>query len=166
MGILKSQQRGIPSKEFYFLNLEKLTMLLSPRGEKTSPLEVKKLHLKDLKNFTSIPIYKDIKYKEYKEKNLLQESLPKEWLTDSSFQEIVNSYIQHRKEKGKPITPKAGSLLARKLAKYSKQVAKAALLSSIENGWTGVFPESVKGQSKKVTIGSGLTGQLDDINFE
>jgi hypothetical protein len=127
---------------------------------------VKKPNEYSLKSRTNIILYNKTKYKkEYKE-NFLQINLPKEWLTDQSFQEIVQAYIQHRKEKNKPITPKAGEALAKKLAKYSKQVAKEALKLSIENGWTGVFPESVKGSPKKVTIGSGLTGHLDDVNFD
>lgn len=166
MGILITQMRDIPPKEYYFLNFEKIVFLIKSIPQKTSAIFLKKLNDNSLKNFSNIPIYNKIKYKKNIKKDFLQAFLPKEWLTDQSFQEIVQTYIQHRKEKNKPITPKAGEALAKKLAKYSKQVAKEALKLSIENGWTGVFPESVKGSPKKVTIGSGLTGQLDDVNFD
>jgi len=101
-------------------------------------------------------------------KNSLLDNLPKEWIKDNSFQNILQDFIEHRKEKHQPITPRAGTMLANKLSKFSMQVVINALQASIENGWTGVFPENGNGKKSKsrITIGSGWTGQYDDPVYE
>ncbi len=54
---------------------------------------------------------------------------------------LAKDFIAHRRAIRKPITPKAGELLAGKLA--GMHDPPAAARRSIENGWTGVFDEPV-----------------------
>ena len=163
MNILHTEMRGIPPKEFYILNLEELVnkfLMNIPLVFKG--IKVQKLKDSGLKNSTNIKEtkYKENKYKENKniKKDFLEIYLPKESMKNTSFQKIVKEFIQHRKEKHKPITDTAGKKLANKLSQYSIAQATTALLQSIENGWTGVFPE------KKDTPKS--TGKTGSRSFE
>ena len=69
------------------------------------------------------------------------EYFPEEWSKDKSFQKIIKSFLQHRKEINKPLKPQSTQLLANKLGKVDIQTAMQAITTSVENGWTGVFPE-------------------------
>jgi len=69
---------------------------------------------------------------------------PDEWKKEESFHNNLKDYVQHRKEKGSSLTKVASSRLVNKLKQYSIQEASEALARSVENGWTGVFPESAK----------------------
>jgi len=51
-------------------------------------------------------------------------------------------FIAHRKAKRAKLTPRAADLIAKKLAEHPDPDAVALL--SIENGWTGIFPEKVR----------------------
>jgi hypothetical protein len=82
-------------------------------------------------------------------KKYIETHLPNNWQDNPSFQETLEEFIQHRKEKKQPITELAGKKLANKLVKYSIQQAIDALNRSIENGWTGVFPENGNGKKLK-----------------
>jgi len=72
---------------------------------------------------------------------------PKDWKENTAFQKALEEYALHRKEIHKPITSRAGKMIANKLSKYDKTTAIQALQRSIENGWTGIFPEAID-QSK------------------
>lgn len=50
-------------------------------------------------------------------------------------------YLDHRKAKRAPVTQRAAELIGKKLASLSPSEADRCLELSIENGWTGVFPE-------------------------
>lgn len=77
------------------------------------------------------------------------EYFPKEWQQDPPFQEALGDYFQHRKEKGNALKPTATKQFSKKLRKCSLEVATQALNASVENGWTGVFPESGNGSGGK-----------------
>jgi len=62
-----------------------------------------------------------------------------------AFKEALELFEQHRKEIRKPIRPTARSLLYKKFARWGETRATAAMLYSIENGWTGVFEERPNG---------------------
>lgn len=175
MNILHTEMRGVPPKEFYILNIEKLVekfLRINPKVFKG--LKVKKLKDYPSKNLRNIKDnkYNNNIYKETKEKNIkknsLLDNLPKEWIKDISFQNILQDFIQHRKEKHQPITSRAGTMLANKLSQFTMQESINALKRSIENGWTGVFPEKENNNKSKsrVTIGSGWSGQYDDPIYE
>lgn len=53
--------------------------------------------------------------------------------------ETADAFLAHRKALRKPVTPEAAKRLATKLAQCADPDAAVSL--SIENGWTGVFPE-------------------------
>lgn len=55
--------------------------------------------------------------------------------------DLASDFIAHRKALRKPMTANAGKLMAEKLA--SMPDPGAAIRTSIENGWAGVFPEKV-----------------------
>ena len=83
-------------------------------------------------------------------------NLPSEWKDDQKFLDSLNNYFIHRKQKqNSSLTKIAAKKMAMKLSKHTVDIAIAALDSSVENGWTGVFPESVNNNRQKQTIGSG-----------
>jgi isocitrate lyase len=59
-------------------------------------------------------------------------------------EETAKAFVDHRKAKRAKLTWYAANLIAKKLSGHGNP--DAVLLASIENGWTGVFPE--KQQSK------------------
>ena len=67
---------------------------------------------------------------------------PREILLSVLGEEAVDDFLDHRKAKRAKVTPKAAQLIAAKLAGHPEP--EAAIYLSIENGWTGVFPEKVK----------------------
>jgi hypothetical protein len=94
--------------------------------------------------------------KDFSDSDWILNLFPQEWKNDKSFQESIRDFIQHRKEKGSKLTKVAASRLAKKLTKYSIQEATQALELSMENGWQGVFPESITNNSasKKPSFGT------------
>lgn len=77
--------------------------------------------------------------KEFKE--IFKENV---FFSDPQFLEAWGNFEVHRKEIRKPMTEQSAKNVVRKLSAYSVSVAIAALNKSIENGWTGVFPENIK----------------------
>lgn len=75
--------------------------------------------------------------------------LPAELAKHKSIQKAWEEYIQHRKELKKPFTPLAYKKLINKLLDYDKQTIILAINRSIENDWTGIFPESISTNIKK-----------------
>ena len=61
-------------------------------------------------------------------------------MSDDRFKEVISLLYKHRKQKGK-FTPIAQERMVTKLCQYSKKVVIAAVTATIDNGWTGVFPE-------------------------
>lgn len=57
----------------------------------------------------------------------------------TEFKEALALYEQHRKEIRKKWTPTARSLMYKRWAGWGEARATAAILYSIEHGWTGVF---------------------------
>ena len=110
------------------------------------------------KNYTP-NIKEDSKEENKKEKklnkkssiNLFNQYFSKEWKDDESFQKVLTEFITHRNQIRKPVTELAAKKLATKLTKYSCWVARTALQASVENSWTGVFPESVKSTDEDST---------------
>lgn len=68
-----------------------------------------------------------------------------DWMLSSPlFMQAWNEFVAYRKESKKTLTPLAANKIIKKLSLYDEQVSICALNRSIENSWTGVFPESVK----------------------
>jgi hypothetical protein len=72
--------------------------------------------------------------------------LPEDWKNNIEFMNSLVSYTKHRKQKkvGGSLTQEAAKRMAMKLSKYSVEICTVALMNSVENGWTGVFPEKTE----------------------
>ena len=71
----------------------------------------------------------------------------KETHQTAEFKEAWTAFVRHRKEKRKPITKQAFKLLRKRLEEVPVKNATEALWTSIECGWTGVFPKPPQGPS-------------------
>lgn len=60
--------------------------------------------------------------------------------------EVADDFIAHRKAKRANLTKRAAKLIAAELAKCRDP--EAAVLKSIKNGWTGVFPDKEKSNDR------------------
>jgi len=60
-------------------------------------------------------------------------------LDTPDFQEAWKAYLTHREEIKKPLTPRAGDMLLRKLAGWGARRAVAAIQHSIAQSWQGIF---------------------------
>jgi len=165
MGIISTIRRGIPSKEYYLLNIEKLL----ENTEKLSPLKFKGLAIKNLKG---LPIYKENKLKKINKKKFspmeeFKAHLPKEWIQDKLFMDALNDFCLHRKEKKNALTKISIKRLSNKLKEYPIAIAKMALEKTLENGYSGLFPESI--QQTKINRCHGtdkmLAKQILSTNF-
>jgi len=76
-------------------------------------------------------------------------TFPIDWQEDESFQDALEGFVRHRKQKRLPLTPRSCKLTRDKLLPHGVAIATAALNSSQEHGWTGVFPEAEKEQQAK-----------------
>lgn len=76
---------------------------------------------------------------------------------------VWDDYRAHRKAKRAALTPRAIELITSKLASLPQPTADACLLLSIENGWTGVFPERFhENRSNSSNHGTGKRLSLVD----
>ena len=87
-------------------------------------------------------IKKSIKKKILKGKEKGEVDLPN-WLDIPTF----NAYVEHRKKKKAPMTDHAKQLIIKKLEPYKDKHVEI-INKSIENGWTGIFPEDNKKHCK------------------
>lgn len=69
-------------------------------------------------------------------------------------------WCAHRKQKS-AMTAKACELIANKLATHHDP--EAVLYRSIENGWTGIFPEQVTHEASPSTRGTGRLSAVDAV---
>jgi hypothetical protein len=82
-----------------------------------------------------------------------------EWLDPELWEE----WVQHRKEKKKPLTPSSALKTIEQLADYRAQGVdlKAAINHSIANGYQGIFPPN----SKTSGVSSTKTKSLADMDY-
>ena len=85
----------------------------------------------------------------------IYKNIPKDWSENNNFYESLLSYLNHRKQKNQTPTEEASRRMGMKLSRYPIEIAIAALDRSADNGWTGVFPESVKNNRQTQTVNSG-----------
>jgi len=74
---------------------------------------------------------------------------PTDWSTHEAFSKVWLDFIEYRHQKKKQVTQISAKRLMTKLTQYDIPTAIKAINSSIENSWTGVFPESVKQDATK-----------------
>jgi len=142
MGILQIKTRGMPAKEWMKINTDVLLEfvgqdLLSTKGQDPLPT-VGHIYKKTLNNKTS------------NNSNIDPQKMLEHFPT--SYQQ--DDFILHRKQIKKPLTPITLKRLCRKLRKYDLPTCTEALSLSVENGWTGVFPESIKKSGSNNESGS------------
>lgn len=68
-----------------------------------------------------------------------------EHLDKPEVREALTAYFAERRLKRKYVTPGSVAAMVRALSPYSAEEAVAACNASVANGWTGVFPERIKG---------------------
>ena len=56
------------------------------------------------------------------------------------FNEAWTTWLEHRKEIKKPVTPQSAKMTLNKLANMNENQAIESINQSIRNGWTGIFP--------------------------
>lgn len=66
---------------------------------------------------------------------------PEKVLREVLSQDTVEAFLEHRKAKRIKVTQRAAELIAAKLRGHPSP--DAVVLLSIENGWTGIFPEKI-----------------------
>lgn len=81
-------------------------------------------------------------------KDFPENNFPTNWQEYTAFQKSWNEFTSHRKEIKRPLTTIAVKRLVTKLTKYDVETAILALDKSIDNCWTGVFPESIDNENK------------------
>lgn len=74
---------------------------------------------------------------------------PRQWKNNSIFRETIIDFIEHRKDTQHPLTERGCKIIANKCTNYSMPITIEAVNRSIECDWTGVFPESIKQNTKK-----------------
>ncbi len=74
-------------------------------------------------------------------------------------------WVGHRKDIRKPLTDKAIDLQIKTLEEY-KSIHKEIILKSIENGWTGLFPDSIRNKSAYPSKGSVPANVLKDSHTQ
>jgi predicted transcriptional regulator len=87
-------------------------------------------------------------------------SIP-ETLNEPEFIDAWNSYVKHRKEGRKKLTPTAAAAALNKCARFGVARATIALWHSIENGWQGIFePKSARVNSPRADLKPSEDGRF------
>lgn len=87
------------------------------------------------------------------------EELGEAFKADGPFCLRLGEFVAERFSKGRKMTPEACHRLALKLAKHSPETCTTALETTLDRGWTGVFPESVKPSAKGAISAQGELAQ-------
>lgn len=72
------------------------------------------------------------------------EELPEPFTKHANFCLRLGEFVAERFKMGRKMTPEACHRLALKFAKHDPDTCTTALETTLDRGWTGVFPESVK----------------------
>jgi hypothetical protein len=145
-GVLQIEKRGTPARNWYYLDTQCLENLMlkncTTSDSKTEPLDVKKLN----HSYNN----KDNK-KENKEEcrqgctregtaNIQEQTAA--YTANPKLLDALTAYLEMRKQKKKPPTPYAYSLILKKLDRECSGVREkiAVLEQSIVNGWTDIYP--------------------------
>jgi hypothetical protein len=89
-----------------------------------------------------------------------EQSLPLPF-DDPDFIDAWGDWIQHRKEKKKPLTPTSIKLQLQTLKEMGLERAIQAIDHSIEKGWTGIFEPTDAAKPKRVNYDNGLGNKCD-----
>ncbi len=83
--------------------------------------------------------------KEKKKADIPSECILPDGFSDSKRESLI-TWIKYRKQKRSALQPMTIDNLVKKWMKYSDSVISKAIDDSIENGWTGCFPEKLEGE--------------------
>lgn len=119
------------TKEQYENTMLSSTVSVLRPVEKMNPEYINNINIINKKSYT-------------KNKKLPIANYPQKFQQDSSFVEALQNFIADRSERKKPMTTRAHEILRNKLIKFDIPTCIKALNMSIEKGWSGVFPESMK----------------------
>jgi hypothetical protein len=78
--------------------------------------------------------------------------------------EAWNTWLEYRKEIRKPLKPMSQKLAAKKLAKFGKDQMRV-VEQAIENGWTGLWPLTEKGNGGPPQFRAEKKAQRDQIEM-
>ena len=166
--ILHTEMRGQPAKEYYHIDVKALSASLGfPDLSQRGGL--------DLSQRGGLYKDKENKEKENKEKrsNVLTElhrkfleRFPDHWKNDRKFTDALYLFCKSRVQLKKKPTDVAMDLTAQNLIKYRIGVAVSALNSSVANGWTGVFPESVRQTDRQGLSSDDIIAGIDIADKE
>lgn len=141
--LLLTKMKGIPPKEFYFLDIKNLTeSVLTSIPLKSGGMEVKKV---DEYN-------KNKEYKNKEKRNTKKrffpfkqfiEQMPPKLKKDNKLLKAIRQFIKYRSEMNKPIITKTTvTRLINKMNGYPSERIILSIHASIEMGWIGIFPDN------------------------
>ena len=146
--ILTVERKGIPAKNFYKIDEDKLSELLITRCEKFEHLEVENFDIYNKKNKEEKNNNNKEKEEEEKKTSNLPVAKAKEKTLDDvieaqplSIQQPLREFVKMRKAIKKPITTYGLELAVKKLHALAKTESEAVAVieQSVENSWQGFF---------------------------
>ena len=94
------------------------------------------------------------------------QALKPELVKDNVLCHQIKEFIKARKEMRRTMTTRAATMAANKLNEHDAMTCRIAIKNSIENSWTGVFPESVKIQDIDKELSEKLvTGTMSESDI-
>jgi hypothetical protein len=143
--ILRTKMKGFPPKEYFQINFSELLGII---GSYHSSGNLTLIHQETLPSFIRKPYDNTFnilnKNKNNNKEKIFTDLFPDEWKRNKTFISTIKDYIQYRSQKGKALTELSCIRLYNKLIKVDIITAIKAIDRSIENGWTGVFPDAEK----------------------
>lgn len=146
--ILTVERKGIPAKNFYKIDEDKLSELLITRCEKFEHLEVENFDIYNKKNKDEKNNNKEKEEEDKKKAEVLPVGKVKEKTLDEvieaqplSIQQPLREFVKMRKAIKKPITTYGLELAIKKLHGLAKTESQAVAVieQSVENSWQGFF---------------------------
>lgn len=160
VGVMKKFIKGIPPKIHYFIDYERLEQFIMEEPEGQVDMSERDIldapngqHVMSERGKTSSKDSKDSQRlcgdalggaaKQQPEKAAEVARIPPE-LSTPEFIQVWEQWKQHRIEKKQKLTPTTVARQFAKLSSLGVKVAIDTLNRSMENGWTGIFPEAQK----------------------
>ena len=143
LGLIEIKKEGIPCKRYIRIVEEKIVELLQNKNLKNSKTSVEKIKELDVKNLKNL-------YNNNNINNNNNNIYIGEVFKNKEVAELFLKFIQHRKEKKKPLTKSSIEFNIKKLNKYTDSQKIYMLTRTLENGWQGIIEEDLKNMPKEV----------------
>lgn len=144
LGIIQTKMIGVPAKEYIKINFSTLIQCINIEID-TVGIALTKTGGLSLTKTGGISINNKVNNNKV---NFLQ-FFNKTFQSNEDFKTAIDEFITHRKQKGKKLTELSCQKLAKKLSVFSIPICIKAIETSIENDWTGIFPESIQERKTK-----------------